>query len=96
MEGLFGGIGIALLAVTLLKYIPFTSALVPYDNIGYVYFMVILLSLAAQSGDLLESLLKRYCGVKDSSNLVLAHGGVLDKMDSFLIAAPIYLLLAVL
>lgn len=96
VEGLVGGVFFTLIAITLLKYIPFTSALVPYDKLGYIYFMVILLCLAAQSGDLLESLLKRYCGVKDSSNLVPAHGGVLDKMDSFLIATPVYLLMAVL
>ncbi len=96
LEGLIGGVITALAAITALKYISFTSALVPYNDLGHIYIIVIFLCLAAQSGDLLESLLKRFCGVKDSSNLVLAHGGVLDKMDSFLLAVPIYLLLAVL
>jgi len=96
IEGLVGGIIVTLLIITALKYIKITSVLVPYDNIGYVYVLVIVLCLAAQAGDLLESMLKRYCGVKDSSNLLMGHGGVLDKLDSFLIAAPVYLLLAAL
>jgi phosphatidate cytidylyltransferase len=55
----------------------------------------IMLNLAAQTGDLVESLLKRSCGVKDSSNLLRAHGGVLDILDSLLFAFPVYFLLLV-
>lgn len=46
--------------------------------------------VCGQFSDLAESIIKRSCGVKDSSNLLPGHGGVLDRFDSYLLLAPVY------
>jgi phosphatidate cytidylyltransferase len=47
------------------------------------------LGLVAQAGDLLESAIKRWLGVKDSSHIIPGHGGLLDRLDGVLAAAPL-------
>jgi phosphatidate cytidylyltransferase len=53
-----------------------------------------LLGVASQAGDLLESAIKRHFDVKDSSRLIPGHGGLLDRMDGVLAAAPVAALLS--
>jgi phosphatidate cytidylyltransferase len=54
-----------------------------------VIILSIVLNIAAQLGDLVESLIKRGAGVKDSGALLPGHGGMLDRIDAMLFAAPV-------
>ena len=58
--------------------------------------LALILSISAQGGDLLESSVKRRFGAKDTSALIPGHGGVMDRVDGFLVAALIAVLIGVL
>lgn len=56
---------------------------------GPIILLTVVLNIAAQLGDLVESLIKRGAGVKDSGALLPGHGGMLDRIDALLFAAPV-------
>ncbi|MEY4584660.1 MAG: hypothetical protein RJB10_1157, partial [Pseudomonadota bacterium] len=101
-EGVWGGaVGVFLLAMTWVWADSYWQAGVPslYARLQgqhLVLMAIALLFLTAMSvvGDLIESLIKRSAGVKDSSGLLPGHGGVLDRVDALLPTLPIAMMLA--
>ena len=83
VEGSLGGLVCGVAGVVLLNY-----ALGLDIDIGPLIPLAVLVPVAAQLGDLAESLLKRGAGVKDAGVLVPGHGGVLDRLDSLLFVVP--------
>ncbi len=83
-EGAFGGF----LATLLSAFIIHAALDLKIPLLGWL-FMASLISLSAQSGDFFESLLKRVVNVKDSGKIMPGHGGILDRIDGLLFAAPI-------
>ena len=97
VEGSLGGLAVAVLACWLyVQFVLRPQAHLGMSPLGIIVFGVIV-SVAAQVGDLAESLLKREGGVKDSSHIIPGHGGILDRFDSLLFVLPVsYLLLRAL
>lgn len=88
-EGFAGGVILTLLfSFFVEKYYP--------ELRGNWMIVGLLVSIFAPLGDLVESQLKRSFGVKDSGNIIPGHGGVLDRLDSFIICAPVIYLYFIL
>lgn len=88
-EGFAGGVILTLiLGFFIEKYLP--------ELRGNWMIVGFLVSVFAPLGDLVESQLKRTFGVKDSGNIIPGHGGVLDRLDSFIICAPVVYLYFIL
>ncbi len=88
-EGLMGELFMSALVAVLGGW--FFVAGSPWTRAGFV-ILCLFAVLASVFGDLFESLLKRQAGCKDSGHLLPGHGGILDRMDSHLAAAPVFLL----
>jgi phosphatidate cytidylyltransferase len=92
-----GAVG-GLVASMLVALLYARAVLVPVASLGFTLWGALLfgglISIAAQLGDLFESLIKREGGVKDSSRIIPGHGGILDRFDSLIFVLPVaYLLL---
>jgi phosphatidate cytidylyltransferase len=88
IEGAIGGLVVAAIAGALLArfWLPIPLTFVAAAGAA------LLLAVFGIAGDLFESLLKRSAGVKDSSHLIPGHGGILDRVDAYLFAAPVFYL----
>ncbi|MGH9430750.1 MAG: phosphatidate cytidylyltransferase [Terriglobia bacterium] len=66
------------------------------SNLGLIIFLAVLVAVAGQIGDLAESAMKRNADVKDTGSILPGHGGILDRVDSVLVAAPAFWLALIL
>ena len=85
-EGFWGGLFCCVLLAIVV------SSFISSGHWVTLVFLMIFTALASVLGDLLESMVKRHRGVKDSSHLLPGHGGVMDRLDGITAAAPIFTL----
>ncbi|NVY97027.1 phosphatidate cytidylyltransferase [Lactobacillus sp. DCY120] len=90
-EGSIGGVAAAILFALIYmfglnQYVNMTTMT---NNVLDLVIITIILSVAGQIGDLVESAYKRYYGVKDSGKILPGHGGILDRFDSMLFVLPL-------
>ena len=89
-EGAVGGVVCVVLFMLLCKVIfeQFLAKQPFFMPVWFYCIAVAFISITSMFGDLMASLIKRYYGVKDYSNLIPGHGGIMDRFDSVLLASP--------
>ncbi|MDK1022952.1 MAG: phosphatidate cytidylyltransferase [Gammaproteobacteria bacterium] len=92
--GLYGGMFTAVLIVIAMTFVQGDMQF--ESKLWWQFFAICMfVTLISVLGDLTESMFKRYRGIKDSSNLLPGHGGILDRIDSLVAAGPVYALLLI-
>jgi len=84
VEGSVGG----MIFCIIVGYV-FMRLFLPHLNVPMIFFLFVAVNIASQTGDLFESQLKRTGKIKDSGNILPGHGGILDRIDALLFAAPV-------
>lgn len=86
VEGFFGGMAFVVIAAVILNLL--FDQWYGFMSCGQMIWLGIVVSILATYGDLIESLIKRTAGVKDSGKIIPGHGGILDRIDSLLLVFP--------
>ena len=87
IEGCVGGVIINVITAVIIKltFLKSFGLVSVYD----MAILAVLISISGQAGDISASIIKRYTGVKNSSNILPGHGGLMDKIDSAIFNAPV-------
>lgn len=88
-EGFCGGLSFSIISGLVFYY----SGCLPTLHVGFWLAMSVFVFVFGVLGDLVESMMKRSLGVKDSGNIIPGHGGLLDRFDSALLSAPVLFVL---